>query len=437
MKRSTKIPTPRTVTLLFSALTPGQQAYVAKKLGKTAQQVSGNTPIQIPGSSLSRQQALQLQGIQVAPAQSGKIRLRQRTRKGSGTQAVSQAGSGTVKPEMKISDYSLNGLPLKLVYGNGQQVASHLGTLENKTAIAAVAIDAVKTYADGKYPWAAALYVDGFEGNFENTKQTLPRQFVKGIIDTLNGKSVMGKVALLNFISKFSNGLSYVNTSASLKGTPCVRRFLGSLQKAIFGTGWNVIGTHDAEQTNTVFFLGDQGARHGFQWTGENFTFVPSAFPQKVTDFTVGPDFIIETDGTRHKGLIASQMWNAAHEGFAPEAVDVLCDKIDGKVSHLSVVTQTKGYGYVAVAAIEGGKNGYVPLAIDLSGNQIALKPLMTLAVPADVTKNLGWVGRISERGATMVASNSDAAITRLPVAYMPPQMRSMVDGLYQPQAAA
>src|SRR3989344_2942416 len=160
MKRSTKIPTPRTVTLLFSALTPGQQAYVAKKLGKTAQQVSGNTPIQIPGSSLSRQQALQLQGIQVAPAQSGKIRLRQRTRKGSGTQAVSQAGSGTVKAEMKISDYSLNGLPLKLVYGNGQQVASHLGTLENKTAIAAVAIDAVKTYADGKYPWAAALYVD-------------------------------------------------------------------------------------------------------------------------------------------------------------------------------------------------------------------------------------------------------------------------------------
>jgi hypothetical protein len=445
MKRQQLLPATTIVALAFGTLTRGQKAYEAKKLGKAIDQIDANMKVKLPGNIITAKQLQSLRADGTMPANPGAIThksgAQRRHRRGSassnGAYATTTSGSAMKTSEMKIADYNLRGFPMKLIYGNGQQVAKQLGTLPNAAAIAMVAIDDVKVY--GKYPWAAALYVDGFAGNFENAKQSLPRQFAEGIIEAVNGKSVMKQTQFLNFLAKYTNGVCEVNGSKTLKGTPAVRAFLAELERSVFGKGWNVRGTHGTEQTNVVYFLGDNGPRTGYIWAGENFSYAPSAFPEaKQTHHTVGSDFKIEfVPGTNtFKGANAQQLWDAVHNNQAPEMHAVTCEKIDGKIADLSVVTTTP-MGFVAIASLEGGKNGYQPLLIDLSAQKIALSPV-TKGVSTEIANNLGgWITRFSSQGITLTSQKGDAIVQRLPLNYQPTELRGMVTELYAPTHAA
>lgn len=445
-----KTKTPSLVSVTYGMLTSGQQKEAAKQgFVRNAQSVKSTSVISVPLGMLNKQQQAQLlQGATPTKARTGKTgkwRRRDRSKAATANQfaAPSQAGSATVQSETKIADYNLRGLPIKLVYGNGQQVARHLRTLPNKTAIAMIAVDDVKTYANGKFPWAAALYVDGFVQNFENAKQVIPRDFVDGIIKTLNEKSVMKKVSYLNFIATFSNGVRHCDASLALKGTPAVRSFLNALWPSVFGKDGTVLGTSGTEQTNVVFLLGDNGPRTGYDWIGESFSLAPSAFPEQKqpTRHLVGRDYIAEfIPGTEQiKAVTAQKKWDAIHTCSSADMNDVkIAGKLDGKLADFSVVTTTGKYGDVAVATLEGGKSGFMPFSIDLGNDQITLKAIDGLGVPNEVVRKMGgWLERISPTGLTLVSPKGENIVSRLPASYAPTEVKHMMEGLYEPQQAA
>lgn len=328
-----------------------------------------------------------------------------------------------IRKSLSLHRLSVPGTDFELVIatGSGKNVLNHIDTIDNKRALVSVGC---KTSAKR----AMAMYVDGFEGEVEQAKASIPATLVKSI---LGSTSYNG----WNFYNAFNyqgEQIDVVVGSKNLATSAKIQQFAQKIASVIFEDG----KLDSQSQTTTLLLIGPDAERTvmAFNYETDEHTVLEQPYGTEITRYSFAGDTLIALQaGTGNTATMTRDQIVRSFSGDQEVSWNQNVE-LDGEIDDLSLAVDLGNDNYAIVATGQyDGKTSSQVLTVLSDGDE---RQIMASSEPTeldDETASWGSLVRFDRDAdvATFVNYNGGQdTVTRVPTSQLNPQAKQVIDQL-------